>query len=65
MTDEKTKKTREVAVQITRGLIKEDVYNSDPIYAKIDEWYKEGVPDDKIKERVKNYMDKKENNNGD
>jgi hypothetical protein len=54
------KKTREIGTTIARGLIEEEIYQSDPIYAKIDQWFIEGVSEEKIKERVRAYMEKKE-----
>lgn len=59
MTDN-DKKVRQMGTKIARGMIEEEIYNSDPIYAKIDQWFEEGVSEDKIRERVRAYMDKKE-----
>lgn len=60
---ENDKNIREVGTKIARGMIEEEIYNSDPIYAKIDQWFKEGVSEDKIRERVRLYMEKKDNVN--
>ncbi len=62
MTD-KDKTVREMGTKIARGMIEEEIYNSDPIYAKIDQWFEEGVSEDKIRERVRLYMEKKEESN--
>jgi hypothetical protein len=59
MTDN-DKKVRKMGTKIARGMIEEEIYNSDPIYAKIDQWFEEGVSEDKIRERVRAYMEKKE-----